>query len=252
MTDRIRVFAGECTADFEGSRDRTARGIAVALVKPDNTVLVHDSDGYSPVAWLTRPASLAIEQSDDTTIEANDGDQHLHVRFHELYGVVAYPGSVAGAPVGTCSETESALVRNRGSVVNIETSAEYGIPTGAVVLDERCDDCGLPLIRVERGKCFEVCLDRECEPLEATVIAAFDRAWSCPECGDDLRVLQRGGLIVQCDSYSEDCETEFVFPSGTVVGTCECGLPMFETETEEKAEAQGDIPCRHVPCDRAG
>ncbi|MFC6961207.1 endonuclease NucS domain-containing protein [Halocatena marina] len=251
MTNRIRVFAGECTAEFEGTRDRTSRGIIVALVKPDNTVLVHDSNGYSPVAWLTRPASLTIDHSDGTTIEARDGEQQLQIRFHEMYEKSTYPGSVAGVPVGTCSATGEALVRCRGSVVNVETGREYDISSGAVVLDEHCRDCGLPLIRVERGSRFEVCLDRACESIDSAVISAFDRTWSCPECGDALRIRQSGDLIVRCDSQSngvsidgQHCETEFEFPNGVVVGTCTCGLPVFETE-----DGRSVSPCAEQSCD---
>lgn len=59
--DSIRVFAGDCTVSFEGSRDRTQRGRVVVVAKPDRTVLVHDAGGYQPVAWLTRADSLTVE-----------------------------------------------------------------------------------------------------------------------------------------------------------------------------------------------
>lgn len=232
MIDGMRVFAGECTTDFEGSRDQTRRGAVVVVVKPDNTVLVHDIDGYQPVAWLTRPEAIEIDHVDGTIIDVRDGDQHLRIRFHEMHGDATYPGSVAGMPVGTCPEG-GILVRARGNVVNLDSGNDYGLPTGAVVLDEQCDDCGLPQIRVERGARFEVCLDRKCESLDDVVTAAFDRTWSCPDCGDDLRVLRRGGLIVGCDSYP-DCETGFTLPDGVVVGTCECGLPEFNTKYDSR------------------
>jgi DNA topoisomerase-1 len=239
MTEEVRVFAGECTTDFEGSRDQTRRGTVVVVVKPDNTVLVHDVDGYQPVAWLTRPESISIDRV-DRTIEARDDDQRLRVRFHEMYGDATYPGSVAGTPVGTCSESDGTLVRARGKVVNITTGDSYGLPTGAVVLDDQCDDCGLPQIRVERGASFEVCLDRTCESLDVAVTEAFDRAWSCPDCGDDLRVLRRGGLIVGCDSYPS-CETGFAFPDGVIVGMCECGLPEFRTKRDTRCLDSGCV-----------
>ena len=73
-----------------------------------------------------------------------------------------------------------------------------------------------------------MCLDRECESLDERVTAAFDRAWDCPECGGDLRILRRGGLIAGCERYP-DCDTGFALPTGVVDGSCGCGLPAFET-----------------------
>ena len=83
-------------------------------------------------------------------------------------------------------------------------------------------------MRVERGSAFEVCLDRSCESLDERVRAAHDREWDCPDCGADLRILRRGGLIAGCERYP-DCETGFAIPAGTVVDGCDCGLPVFET-----------------------
>ena len=54
----MRVIAGDCTVRSGGRRETTRRGRVV--VKPDDTVLVHDADGYQPVAWLTRPAELTL------------------------------------------------------------------------------------------------------------------------------------------------------------------------------------------------
>jgi DNA topoisomerase-1 len=239
MTDGIRVFAGECTTDFEGSREQIRRGTVVVMIKPDNTVLVHDIDGYQPIAWLTRPESISIDRLNGT-IEACDDDQRLRVRFHEMYGDATYPGSVAGMPVGTCPDTDGALVRARGMVVNLASGDHYGLPSGAVVLGEQCDDCGLPLIRVERGARFEVCLDRTCESLDEAVTSAFDHAWSCPNCGDALRVLRRNSLMIGCDSYP-DCETGFALPDGIIVGMCECGLPEFGTKHDTRCLDSGCV-----------
>ncbi|MEF8883041.1 MAG: hypothetical protein V5A34_11025, partial [Halapricum sp.] len=46
-------------------------------------------------------------------------------------------------------------------------------------------------------------------------------------------VLRRGGLLAGCEHYP-DCDTGFAFPAGTVVGECDCGLPLFETSTGQR------------------
>jgi DNA topoisomerase-1 len=279
MPETIRVLAGDCTTTFEGDRTRTQRGRVVVVIKPDRTTLVHDADGYQPVAWLTRPDSLTVEADvasptrradgdseeqspsgnraspgdseaqrvsngtaepspgpreeavDDAGfgVVARAGDQVLRVVCHRDAGRAEYPVSEAGVPVGTDPETGEPLVRAGGDVVGADSDVRYPLPRGATVTDGSCPDCGLPTIRAEAGAAFEVCLDRACDPLDDAVADRFDREWTCPECGADLRIIRRGGrLLAGCDAYP-DCETAFAIPAGVVDGACDCGLPTFET-----------------------
>jgi len=227
MPTCTHVIAGRCTTVFDGSRDRTQRGDVLVVAKPDGTVLVHDASGYQPVAWLTRAETVTVSPD---TVTARDGDQSLTVRIHEEYARSRYQATEAGIPVGSCPNCESALVRSRGSVSCPDCRDEYAIPPDATMLERSCSDCALPLFRVERGRPFEVCLDYECEPMDERVREAFDREWACPDCGAALRVLRRGGLLLGCGSYP-DCERRFSFPVGRHDGTCNCGLPVFETPT---------------------
>jgi DNA topoisomerase-1 len=242
MQDGTRVMAGECTTRFEGTRDRVERGEVVVVCKPDNTVLVHDADGYQPVAWLTRAERITLE---DGHLTATDGDQRLRVETHESYGDARYPTSPAGVPVGECPDCEGSLVRSNGAVRCLGCDARHSIPRDATVLsgvddgdasddggdegsDESICDCGNLRMRVERGQVFEVCIDRDCESLDAAVQDAFDREWDCPNCDGELRVLRRGGLLAGCEHYP-DCDTGWGIPAGVVVEECACGLPVFET-----------------------
>jgi len=62
----VLTVAGDCTVrERDGTDTRQRRGRVVVLVKPDDTVLVHDADGYQPVAWLTRADGVAWEHSPD-------------------------------------------------------------------------------------------------------------------------------------------------------------------------------------------
>ena len=276
MPDTIRVFAGDCTITFEGDRTRTHRGHVAVVVKPDRTTLVHDTDGYQPVAWLTRPDALTVETggtsptqrtagdsegqspsgnrtspgdgeaqsalsrssgprkeaADDEGfgIVARAGEQVLRVVSNRVAGRAEYPVSAAGVPVGTDPGTGEPLVRAGGDVVGVDSDARYPLPRGASVTDESCSSCGLPVIRADAGATVEVCLDRSCESLDDAVRERFDREWTCPECGSDLRIIRRGGrLLAGCDAYP-DCETAFAIPAGVVDGECDCGLPTFETD----------------------
>ncbi|SEL05069.1 endonuclease NucS domain-containing protein [Haloferax larsenii] len=228
--ESIRVFAGDCTVHFEGSRERTQRGRVVVVAKPDRTVLVHDASGYQPVAWLTRADSLTVESGPGSFgLVARAGEQVLTVESHDVIGRPEYPASEAGVPVGTHPETGEPLVRTSGSVTALDSGVEFSLPAGATVRDDTCDDCGLPLMRVERGAAFDICIDRQCDPLDDHVKARFDGEWGCPDCGSPLRIIRRGGrLLAGCDAYPE-CETAVSLPAGVVVDDCECGLPIFET-----------------------
>ncbi|QLG49596.1 DUF91 domain-containing protein [Natrinema halophilum] len=244
IDDAIRILAGDCTVITENTDREEYRGRVTTLVKPDNTVLVHDIDGYQPVAWITRADSVSSDRTGDFTLVAKKDTQTLRIAAHEQDGFAHYPASAAGTPVGVCPDCDGALVRSSG--VNCVGCGDcYGVPTDATIRDEQCDcDCGLPRMRVERGLAFDVCLDRACESLDAAVSQAFDREWQCPEsdCDGDLRILRRGGLIAGCERYP-DCDTGFAVPTGVVGGKCGCGLPTFETASGTR--------CLDRTCNRA-
>ena len=232
MSEHVRVFAGDCTAIFEGTRERTQRGNVLVVVKPDRTVLVHDADGYQPVAWLTRPDELTIEEDGRSVgLTARTGEQTLRVASHELAGRATYPVTRAGVPVGSHPETDAPLIRADGAVRDLDTGREYPIPVGGTIDDGQCPDCGLPTVQVERGASFEICLDPACDPLLARVRGTFENEWTCPDCGSPMGIIRPNGgpILAGCRAYP-DCETAFSIPSGVVTGTCGCGLPVFETE----------------------
>ena len=239
MADAIRAFAGDCTVETD---DRTHRGRVVVLVKPDRTVLVHDVEGYQPVAWLTRADAVTVAtDGSGFGLTARRDDRRLRVTADRIRKSV-YRASAAGVPVGTHPESGGALVRSGGAVVDVDADTRYPLVAGATVLDSTCSDCGLPLMRVERGAAFEVCIDRACQPLDDAVRERFDREWTCPDCGSDLRLIRRKGrLLAGCDA-SPDCETAFTVPTGVIVDDCPCGLPVFETATGRR--------CLDGTCDR--
>jgi DNA topoisomerase-1 len=242
VSDDIRLFAGECTATFTGRREYSNRGHVVTLVKPDDTVLVHDADGYQPAAWLTRPTDLSVTtDADSFRITARDGDQRLRVVSHRVSGTGQFPATRAGVPVGRCPDCAGALIRADGAVGCLDCPDDFPLPPGATVTDRTCDDCGLPRLRVERGRVFDVCLDYGCDSLDDHVREVFDREWNCPDCGGDLRIKRARHLLAGCDEYPA-CDTAFSLPAGVIVGSCACGLPVFETASGRR--------CLDATCER--
>lgn len=233
-TDVIDVLAGDCTVRYEGEETRDERGAVVVIAKPDNTVLVHDQDGYGPIAWLTRADALTwAPDTPGPFLEAVADGQRLNVTCHTEYGSGRYPTSRAGQYVGVCPDCAGPLIHGSRHVQCLGCEDEYTVPSDAVLVDAVCE-CGLPRMRVERGAAFTLCVDRGCEPLDDLVRDRFDREWPCPTCGGDLVVLRRGGLIAGCENYPE-CETGFSIPSGTTDGPCsECSLPTFETPSGQR------------------
>jgi DNA topoisomerase-1 len=246
--ESIRVFAGDCTVTDDGDEHRRQRGSVVVLVKPDHTVLVHDGDGYQPVEWLTRADAVhCVERENTFAITVVDDGTQLRVESHETYADLHCPASVAGVPVGTCSDCGGVLVRAGGGVTCPNCGVRFGVPRDAELLEDPCD-CGLPRMVVERGAAFEVCVDRDCESLDATIKERFDREWDCPDCQGDLRIIRRGGLLAGCERYPE-CEVGFSLPAGIVVDTCDCGLPVFETASGRRCL---DATCEYVHPDTDG
>ncbi|WIV65696.1 DUF91 domain-containing protein [Natrialbaceae archaeon AArc-T1-2] len=240
IDDAIRVLAGDCTVITDGTDREEYRGRVTTIVKPDNTVLVHDVDGYQPVAWLTRADSVSSDRADGFSLVARKDDRTVRIAAHDRDGFAHYPATVAGRPVGDCPDCDGELIH--ASDVNcVDCDNAYAIPADATIRDDRCP-CDLPRIRVERGLAFDICIDRDCESLDDAVREAFDREWTCPNCSGDLRILRRGGLIAGCEQYPE-CDTGFVIPGGVVDGECDCGLPTFETASGRRCL---DATCEHV------
>lgn len=260
MTETVHVYAGECTTTYHGDGDASRqRGRVVVVHKPDGTVLVHGSEGYQPVDWLTRANAVHREQGEDGSfaLVAVKDDERLRVESHGDGDRARYDATPAGVPVGTCPDCvgpegtgprsadpdrAGTLVWARGAVTCLHCSAEYGLPGDATVLDSTCE-CGLPRMAVERGARFELCVDRSCEGLDAAVRERFDREWSCPDCDGDLRVVRERTLFLGCENYP-DCETTFALPDREVVGDCECGLPQVGTPEEPQCL---DPDCEGTP-----
>jgi len=239
MQDSMRVVAGDCTVTYENGETEEKRGEVVVLVKPDNTVLVHDDSGYRPAAWLTRPDAVRFER-DETgfSLVAGKGTERLTVESHADYGHAFYPVSPAGTEVGTCPECDCALVRDGGRVVCTGCRATYRLPRDAEITDDTCADCGLPRFRVDRGDTFTLCLDRACESLDDAARERFDGAWDC-RCGGTFAIERRRALDAVCNS----CDAVYRIPTGVVDDTCACGLPAFETPSGRR--------CLDATCDRA-
>ena len=243
IDDAIRVLAGDCTVCVDGTDREEYRGRVTTLLKPDNTVLVHDVDGYQPVAWLTRADSVSCDRGDGFSLVARKGDQVLRLAAHDQDGFASYPATAAGRPLGDCPADgcTGVLVRTTASrVACVDCGDRYAVPSDATIREDRCS-CGLPRMRAERGLAFDVCIDWSCEALDDAVRDAFDREWDCPDCGNDLLILRRGGLLAGCEAYP-DCENGFVVPAGVVDGTCGCGLPAFDTGSSRR--------CLDATCER--
>ena len=226
MQDAIRVFAGQCTVTHVADETTDQEGEVVVLVKPDNTVLVHDASGYRPAGWLTRADSIRVSRQGDTVdIRARKGSEVLTVSGEET-NVAEYPVTAAGTPVGTCPTCEGTMVRAGGQVACLDCGDSYRVPRDATVTDSTCATCGLPSITVSRGAEFEVCLDRDCESIDEAVGDRFDEEWTCSTCANPLSIERERTLKAVCPN----CDAEHPIPTGQIAGTCECGLPWFETE----------------------
>ncbi|WP_158058488.1 topoisomerase DNA-binding C4 zinc finger domain-containing protein [Halorussus halophilus] len=249
MSETVSLLAGECTTEYQGrstADDRTQRGRVVVVHKPDDTVLVHDAEGYQPVAWLTRADAVYREQSQSeqgnnqiALVAVKDGER-LRVQAHDVEQV-EMEGTAAGSPVGTCPNCRSPLVRARGAVTCLGCETEHGLPRDAAVLETTCD-CGLPEMTVERGDRFELCVDRTCENLDEAIRKRFDREWPCPDCDGDLRVLREGALFLGCENYP-DCDASLGLPKERVVGTCECGLPKVGSGVGSDSDGDAGPRC---------
>lgn len=224
MDDTTRILAGDCTVTYDGTDTVTQRGAVLILYKPDDTVLVHDADGYQPAAWLTRADTVRVTRTDDGfELFATKDDATLHIESHTTTGDRYYPSSPAGPPTGACPTCPGTLIETTAAIVCTACRHQYQIPRDATIADDPCPDCGLPLMTVERGATFELCTDHSCDALADVVADQFDTAWPCPNCGSPTTIDDTRGVCATCTA----CDTTVSVPRGTIIGECPCGMPLF-------------------------
>lgn len=67
------VFAGRFEYEFDAPRRTTSgSGAYLIVLKADGTVLIHDGMGYEPVAWLTRPTEVRLNETGVPLLVATD------------------------------------------------------------------------------------------------------------------------------------------------------------------------------------
>ena len=220
------VLAGDCHIEVDIEDSLQYRGQVLVVVKPDNTILVHDIDGYQPVAWMTR-ADQVTHDPETGTITAVDGDRWLEIQQVSTLLDRQLPGTSAGKPLGECPDCGGQLVNAHPQVHCVSCRNQYTLPAAANIVDERCS-CGLPQMTIEHGDQFTLCIDRDCEPMEEVIGAQFNGTWACPDdtCTGSLHVIRRRNLLLACNAYPE-CDVAYRLPAGVVDGHCGCGLPRF-------------------------
>ena len=229
----FHVLAGECEIRSVDGGNERRRGHVMVLIKPDRTVLVHDTEGYRPTAWITRAETISVDE-EGGILTAVDGDHWLRLELDHVVCDHRLPGSRAGRPVGECPTCSGTLVDTQGRVRCLGCTERYGLPRGAELLDSVCQ-CGLPRMRVTRGASFELCIDRQCEPLVEAIAERFDGRWACPAVGCDgsLAIHYREGVMARCDRHP-DCQSAFRIPDRPIEGACGCGLPRFGRGSESQ------------------
>lgn len=227
------LVSGDCRIEVDLDEPITYRGHVLVVAKPDGTLLVHDTQGYQPVAWLTRADQVTMD-ADEGTITAVDGDRWLRIQVISSILDRELPGTAAGIPVAECPACDGQLIEGDAAVHCINCRNEFGIPSDAVVLESRCT-CGLPQMRIERGDVFDLCIDRTCQPMDEAIADRFDGMWACPDddCTGTMHVIRRRNLLVACAEYP-DCDVAFRFPPGPIDGHCGCGLPRFAVNGESR------------------
>ena len=213
MPETIRVFAGDCTTTFEGERTRTQRGRVAVVIKPDRTTLVHDADGYQPVAWLTRPDALTVETGGASEMQRADGD------------------SEGQSPSG-----------NRASPGDSEALCASGRSSGQTPREEAVDDEGFGIVARAGDQVLRVVSHHSSGRAEYPVSEAGVPVGTDPETGDPL--VRTGGDVVGIDS-----EVRYPLPRGATVtdASCSsCGLPTIRAEAGAAFEVCLDRSCESL------
>lgn len=200
--DAIRVLAGDCTVIHDCDRRTEHRGHVTVIVKPDNTVLVHDAEGYQPVAWITRADAVSCTRGSRRREAAVSTD---------VPATSPVPDSSQSAGEARSSATSSTT----GSASSGDgPTLQHGVETAAFAVDAQDGDERLRVrAHVEDGYAAY------------PTTRAGRPVGECPECDG---TLVRAGRAVSCIG----CGTEHGLPDGATVREerCECGYPRLRVE----------------------
>jgi len=228
MPEPIRVFAGDCTTTFEGDRTRTQRGRVVVVIKPDRTTLVHDVDGYQPVAWLTRPDALTVETGVASELQRADGDSE----GQSPSGNRASPGD---------SEAQSASGGSSGLRGGQAASNGTAEPSPGP-REEAADDEGFGIVARAGDQVLRVICNRAAGRAEYPASEAGAPVGTDPETGEPL-VRARGDVV------GIDSGVRYPLPAGATVtdeSCSSCGLPTIRADAGDTVEVCLDRSCESL------
>ncbi len=148
--------------------------------------------------------------------------------------------------VGDCPECEDGTLvirkSNGGRFVGCSNYPDckntYNIPRSGTIrpTDEKCPECGSPLIKVYHGGDTEkICIDIKCDYTKEKRYRG-----ECPECGNKMseRRSYKGKRFLGCTNYPE-CENTYPLPQrGNLISadrSCEeCGSPIQKMTKKNK------------------
>jgi DNA topoisomerase-1 len=225
MADELRTFAGDCRIEDRANDRSTYRGRVVVLVKPDGTVLVHDTGGYQPVAWITRADDVTVETDVRAPIPA-DGT----VRTDGAVTHSAEPPSSEGSspsPSATAASGASAEPSDERATRTTAEPARHDAAVTPFVVTARTADRQLRIVARQAFGTGRYPASGAGRPVGA-----------CPDCEAAL-VTDTGAIrCVACDRHHG-------LPSGAAVrdAVCDCGLPRVRVERGAAFDVCADRTC---------
>jgi DNA topoisomerase-1 len=259
-TETATLYAGDATVVEDAADRREYRGRVVVLAKPDGTVLVHDADGYQPVAWLTRADAVTVTDDDAFRVTAHDerADDWLRVTGHpdgaadetdaspNRGGFAGqYPVTAAGEPIGRCPACEGALVDTGGAVTCVHCSEHHAYPDDATI---RRPTPGSETLPASDAMAADADAGATATTTAAKGDATTEQAPATCDCGLPRMRVERGAVIDCC--VDRECERLDEHVRAHLDGEYDC--PECEGDLVVERERGLYLACEDRPdCDTA-
>lgn len=138
-SDNMVVLHSTCSVEYSGTaKSKIQVGNRIIIIKPDNSLLIHSSEGIKPINWQksSRELDIALEEN-LLKISSTKGDEELIIKCFKIHKSIHYkpPEEDDKSLVGTENDMHESIIRNPEIVEKGLHSLEHEKEISSGVID---------------------------------------------------------------------------------------------------------------------
>lgn len=158
LAGKVVIICSTCVVKYKGTAEsKIPPEKRTILIKPDNSLLVHSSDGIKPVNWQKSNSSIEFEIEDSTlVIKSTNKDNELYIKCFTIQKSIHYkpPEEDIKSIVGTEDDMHSSIIKTPDIVEKGLHSLEHEkeIRSGSIDIYAKDTHNNSVIIEVKRRK----------------------------------------------------------------------------------------------------